>query len=264
MGLNIVVCAKVVPKADEVRLDAKTNTLDRRGAESIVNPPDKNAMEFALDLKEKHEGNITIISMGPPFFDDYLRLLMSMGADEAVLLSDPAFSGADTYPTSLTLAEAIKKLVGVDIVICGEVSSDGGTGQVPPGIAEWLDCSQSTHARDIQYDRKEKRFRIRRQTSTGYEIISIPRPAVVSVEQGANSARFPDFEMKYELDQSYDIKVWTSNDLGLDEGMIGLPGSKTTVSELVEVEPPKRRREFVEGSVKDIASKIVDVIIENG
>ena len=263
MALDIVVCVKVVPKPEEVKLDAETKTLERRAAESIANPPDKNAMEFALKLKEKHKGKITLISMGPPFFDDYLRLLMSMGADHIVLLSDRAFAGADTYPTCLTLAEGIKKLGNVDIVICGEESADGGTGQVPPGLAEALCFSQSTYAREISYNEKEGRFIIQRSVSGGYEVVSIPKPAVVSVELGVNSPRFPDFTMKKKLDGSYKVVIWTAKDLNLAEEKLGLKGSPTIVSELIEVESPDRRRKILKGESKDVASKLADIIIEH-
>lgn len=270
MPLNIVVCVKLVPKPEEVRLDAETKTLDRTGAESIVNPPDKNAVECAVSLKEKHGGRITLVSMGPPFFDDFLHLLMAMGADDTVLLSDRAFAGADTYPTSLTLAEGIRKLGDVDIVLCGEESADGGTGQVPPGIAEWLGFSLATYANEIVFnegerkgEKNEGRFVIRRSVSGGYEIISIPRPAVVSVELGVNSPRFPDFSLKKELDRSHKVTVWSMKDIGLEEHRIGLKGSHTIVSELIEVEAPERKRQFLEGTLKEIASKLADIVIEH-
>ena len=263
MTLNIVVCVKIVPKPEEVCLDSETKTLKRGKAESIINPPDKNAMEFALNLKEEHEGKITLISMGPPFFDDYLRLLMAMGADEIVLLSDRAFAGADTYPTCLTLAEGIKKLKDVDIVLCGEESADGGTGQVPPGIAEQLGFSQSTYARELNYIEEEDRFITRRMVSGGYEVISIPKPAVVSVELGVNSPRFPDFKLKKEQDKSYKITTWAAKDLELEEDMIGLKGSPTTVSKLIEVESPDRKRQLLKGNTKDIVTKLADIIVEH-
>lgn len=263
MALNIVVCVKVVPKPEEVCLDPETKTLERGEAESIANPPDKNAMEFALNLKEKYEGKITLVSMGPSFFDDYLRLLMAMGADDIVLLSDRAFAGADTYPTSLTLAEGIRKLGDIDIVLCGEASADGATGQVPPGLAEWLGFSQSSYASEIDYNKAEDRFIIRRSVSGGYEVTSIPRPAVVSVQLGVNSPRFPDFKLKKELDKSYKINIWTAKDLGLNEDRIGLKGSPTIVSELVEVESPDRKRQVLKGKSKDIASKLADIIVEH-
>lgn len=263
MPLNIVVCVKVVPKPEEVRLDPETKTLERGTAESILNPPDKNAMEFALSLKEEHGGRITLMSMGPPFFDEFLRLSMAMGADDTVLLSDRAFAGADTYPTCLTLAEGIRKMEDVDIVICGEESADGGTGQVPPGLAEWLDFSLATYVNEITYDPGEERFITRRSISGGYEVISIPRPAVVSVELGVNSPRFPDFTMKKELDRSHKVTIWNAKQLGLDGKRIGLEGSLTTVDELIEVKSAERKKMFLDGSCDEIASKLADAILDH-
>ena len=260
MTLNIAVCMKVVMELDKVRLDPETKTLDRRGAKSIPNPPDKNAIEFALNLKEKHGGKITLISMGPQFYDVSLRLLMAMGADDAILLCDKAFAGADTYPTSLTLAECIRKLGDIDIVLCGEESADSGTGQVPPGIAEWLGFSQATYARELDYNKDEDRFVVRRTVSGGYEVVSIPRPAVVSIELGVNSPRFPDFKIKKELDRLDSVKIWTANDLGIEEEKIGLIGSPTTVSELLEVESPDRKRKFLDGDLKEVARQLAEII----
>lgn len=258
--LNVVVCVKVVPKPEEVRLDPETKTLERGTAESILNPPDKNSMEIALSLKEEHGGRITVMSMGPPFVDDFLRLSMAMGADDTILLSDRAFAGADTYPTCLTLAQGIKVLKDVDLVICGEESADGGTGQVPPGLAEWLDFSLSTYVNEIQYDPSNDRFITRRSISNGYEVISIPRPAVVSVELGVNSPRFPDFTRKKELDRSHKVRIWNAEQLGLDSEVIGLKGSLTTVDELIVVKSAERKKVFIEGTPNVIASKLADII----
>ncbi|MHA2172494.1 MAG: electron transfer flavoprotein subunit beta/FixA family protein, partial [Candidatus Kariarchaeaceae archaeon] len=151
-GLNIVVMVKIVPKSDQVKMDPETNALIRN-VESIINPPDKNAVETAVALKEKYGGKVTLMSMAPPFIDDFMRLMIAMGADDAILLSDREFAMADTYPTTLVLAEGVKKLGNVDLVICGVESADGGTGNVPPGLAEWLDFSQATYVEEVDYDK---------------------------------------------------------------------------------------------------------------
>jgi electron transfer flavoprotein beta subunit len=264
MPLNIVVCVKIVPKPEEVRLDPETSTLDRNSAENVLNPSDKNALEFALCLKEKHGGRITLLSMGPPFFDKLLRVSMAMGADDAVLLTDRAFAGADTYPTSLTLAEGIRKLSDVDLVLCGEESADGGTGQVPPGIAEWLGIALTTYANEISYDEGKDRFIARRSISGGNEVLSIPRPAVISVELGVNSPRFPNFNRIKKLATTFKVTMWSAEKLGLEKTRLGLPGSHTTVDDLVEVASADRKRQFVEGTPQEIASKLADIILDHG
>ena len=261
-GLHIVVCVKIVPKPEDVKLK-EDNTLDRANAESVINPPDKNAVETAVSLKERYGGKVTAISMGPPFFDDFMRLVMAMGVDNAILLSDRAFAGADTYPTTLTIAAGIKKLGDVDLVICGEESSDGGTGNVPPGIAEWLGWTQATYCHEIDYDEIQSRFVVKRSISTGYEVISIPKPAVVSVELGINSPRFPNFYLKQEYDQNYKVTIWDAKALNLDPERVGLKGSHTTVDSLKSSKGRERQKQFIKGDPKEIAEKLAAIILEN-
>jgi len=258
-GLNIVVLVKIVPKPDEVKMNPETNTLDRRDAESIINPPDKNAIEIAISLKEAYGGKVTLMSMAPPFIDDFMRLMMSMGADDAIILSDRAFAMADTYPTTMVLAEGIKRMGNVDLVVCGVESADGGTGNVPPGLAEWLNYSQATYVEEVDYS--EDRFIVKRATTGGHEIISIPKPAVVSVELGANSPRFPNFETKRSLDSDYKVKIWDNKILEMDPEIIGLKGSKTLVDGMIQGKLRERKHIKIDGSPEEIADKIIDLIL---
>ena len=133
--MDIIVCIKQVPDTTEVKIDPKTNTLVRQGVPSIVNPFDKNAIEAGLRLKEQHGGKVTVVSMGPPQANDALRECLAMGADEAVLVSDRAFGGADTLATSYTLAAVMRKLGHYDIILCGKQAIDGDTAQVGPEMA---------------------------------------------------------------------------------------------------------------------------------
>ena len=265
-GLNIVVLVKVVPKPEEVKLNPETNTLDRRDAESIINPPDKNAVETAVVLKQQFGGKVTLMSMAPPFIDDFIRLMLAMGCDDAILLSDREFAMADTYPTTMVLAEGIKKMAengdSVDLVICGTESADGGTGNVPPGLAEWLDFSQATYCEQVDYDSEQERFIIERSTTIGKEIISITKPAVVSVELGANSPRFPNFDVKRLLDNDHKLTIWDNKVLNLDTEIIGLSGSKTHVDGMVQGKTRERQRIVLEGNYDELAEQIVDLLLE--
>src|SRR5512139_34198 len=175
--LHTLVCLKVVPKSEEVTVDRETKTLDRGSARSEINPPDMNALETALALKDRHGGRVTLLSMGPPFVVPMLRVGLAMGADAAYLLSDRAFGGADTLATSLTLASAIRKIGGVDLVICGEESSDGATAQVPPGIAAWLGTPQVTYAMAIEYEPDRGHALVTREIRGGEEVLDAPLPA---------------------------------------------------------------------------------------
>jgi electron transfer flavoprotein beta subunit len=259
--LNIVVCVKVVPKPSEVKLDPETKALDRRDADSIINPPDKNAIEAAVALKETYGGKVTLLSMAPPFFDDFMRLMMAMGADEAILVSDRVYAGADTYPTVMTLAKAIKRIGNVDLVLAGVESSDGGTGNVPPGLGEALNFSSATYAEEIDYDNTEDRFVVNRQNGSGYELISITKPAVISFELGANSPRFPNFARKKILDEEYKVKIWDNSILKIPEEEVGFAGSYTTVDDLVEVILADRKHEKISGTNEEIAEKLANLIL---
>ncbi len=258
MTLDIVVCLKVVPKPEEVTLNPETKTLDRAKAENVLNPPDKNALEVALDLKDTYGGTVTIVSMGPPLFKEYLELCLGMGADEAILLSDRAFAGADTYPTSLTLARAIEKLEGYDLIICGEESADASTAQVPPGLAEWLDIPQVTFVDRVGL--KGKELIARRALGSSYEVLAAKLPGLISVVVGSNEPRFPDFDRVEEAARSGWVKIWSLADLGLKPEEVGLTGSYTIVHELVEGEPVERKREFVAGDLEEKVSAMAKAL----
>jgi len=144
--MDIIVCIKQVPDTTEVKINPETNTLIREGVPSIVNPFDENAVEAALQLKEKHGGKVTVITMGPSQAAEALRTTIAMGADEAILVSDRAFAGSDTWATSYTLSQTIKKLGKFDLIICGKQAIDGDTAQVGPGFAVWLGIPQITFA----------------------------------------------------------------------------------------------------------------------
>ncbi|HLB29366.1 MAG TPA: electron transfer flavoprotein subunit beta/FixA family protein, partial [Dehalococcoidia bacterium] len=206
MALHIIVCVKVVPKPEEVRVDPNTRTLDRAKARSEINPPDMNALEAALRLRDEHGGRVSLISMGPPFAEDYLRLALAMGADHGYLLSDRAFGGADTLATSYTLAQGIRKIGPFDIILCGEESSDGATAQVPPGIAEWLGISQITYAMGLWV--AGDKLRGQRELRGGHEVIEVPLPAVASIKVGINEPRFTDFDRWAWAREEGRVTVW--------------------------------------------------------
>lgn len=251
---------KVVPRTEEVRFDPATKSLDRSKAENEINGPDKNALELALQLKKKHGAEVILLSMGPPFFESYLRLGIAMGADDAVLLSDRAFAGADTYPTSYTIAAAIRKIGQFDLVLCGEESSDASTGQVPPGVAEWLEIPQVTYTSHLEI--LGAVARAKRTVKGGYEIVEASLPLLASVELGSNSPRFPDFRKKKWADKEFKVKVWGATDLDIDLNKIGSKGSHTVVQELVQLPKPARKMLHVTGTPQNEAAVILQKIKE--
>lgn len=255
---NVVVCTKVVPKAEFILFDPIKKTLDRSRAENQINEADKNAIETALRIKEKVGARVVLLSMGPPFFDRFLRLGVAMGADEAILLSDRLFAGADSFPTALVLATAIRKIGDVDLVLLGEESSDAGLGQVPGQVAEFLDVPQVLFSSRVEINGDTAR--IRRTIRGGYEVVETRLPALISIEMGANQPRFPDFKKKKMLEKGSKLTVWSAADLGLGEEVTGLKGSYTTVRGLVEMTPAKRKNIFIEGDNESKSSKLAELL----
>jgi electron transfer flavoprotein beta subunit len=260
--LHIVVCVKVTPKAEEIRVDPETNLLARTGVRSEINPPDMNAMELALTLKDRHGGRVDILAMGPPLFEPYLRLVLAMGADHIYLLSDRNFAGADTLATTYTLAKAIERLGGADVVICGEESSDGATGQVPPGIAEWLGTGLISGVSEVTLDPEAGLLHGRREISGGHEVLEVTLPCVLSVKTAANEPRFVDYQIKPWAEHEDQVTVWRSTDLDVDSGYIGLTGSPTRVSGLEQADTRDRLGIQLEGTAQEIAGRLRVVLLE--
>jgi electron transfer flavoprotein beta subunit len=258
--LHSIVCVKVVPKPEEIRVDPKTMLLDRAGARSEINPPDMNALEMALRLKDRYGGRVSLLSMGPPYFEPYLRVGLAMGCDHIYLLSDRAFAGADTLATTYTLAQGVKKIGKADLVFCGEESSDGATGQVPAGLAEWLGLPQLTLVTNVDIDLVQRVGRGRREVKGGYEILEVPLPCVLSVKTAANEPRFMDYRRKLWAFEEAQTSMWSALDLQADDTHIGLKGSPTMVSGLAQAPSRARRRQFLEGSPEQITEQLLALL----
>jgi electron transfer flavoprotein beta subunit len=222
--MNLVVLVKQVPETTDVRIDRKTNTLIREGVSSIVNPFDMYAVEQALQIRDEHGGRVTCISMGPPQAEAALRETLALGADEAILLSDKAFAGADTLATSYTLAEAILKLGEFDLVICGKQAIDGDTAQVGPGVAEHLDIPHVTYVSKVE-EISNRHIRVRRMTEEGYDVILSSLPALITVVREIGEPRMPSIKGTLRARKAQVI-TWTAGDLEADELMLGLSGSQ--------------------------------------
>ena len=223
--MNIVVCLKQVPDTTAVKIDPKTGTLIRDGVPSIINPEDKHALEEALKIKESTGATVTIISMGPPQAQNALREALCMGADEAILITDRAFAGADTLATSKALAGALKK-VKYDIVFAGRQAIDGDTAQVGPEIAEHLDIPQVTYVQDVKIE--EDGLLINRALEDGHELIKVKTPVLLTAIKELNEPRY--MNIQYIFDKAdKDITIWSADDIGVDKAELGLKGSPTKV-----------------------------------
>ena len=229
--MKIVVCAKQVPDTTEVKLDPKTNTLIRDGVPSIINPDDKAGIEAALQLKEKVGGTVPVISMGPPQADAALREALAMGCDEAILVTDRAFGGADTWATSSTIAAALKK-VDYDVIITGRQAIDGDTAQVGPQIAEHLGIPQVSYAEEIM-EASEDKLVVKRQFEDRYHVIEVKTPCLITALAELATPRYMTVHGIFDAYREKEVKVWTLEELKdtVDMANIGLKGSPTNVKQ---------------------------------
>ena len=235
----IVVCIKQVPDTTQVQIDPVTNTLVREGIPFIANPYDTHALEEALRLKDQFGMRVVAISMGPPNAEATLRKTLALGVDEAILLSDRAFGGADTLATSNVLSAAIKKLheqEEVGLVLCGKQTIDGDTAQVGPGIATRNRYSQLTLVDRVEeVDLTKRTIRVRRKLEGRHEIVEAPMPAMLTVVRELNRPRYPTVPLRLES-EDLEVKVWNNEVLKLDVNSIGLKGSPTWVSRIFSPE----------------------------
>ena len=253
--MHIIVCIKQVPDTKHVRLDEKTHTLIREGVESIINPYDMYALEAGLRIKDEFGGKVTVCSMGPPQAESSLREAISYGADEAVLFSDRAFAGADTWATSYTLAKGIEKIGPFDLILCGKQAVDGDTAQVGPGIAERLSLPYVTWVRKIE-EIQDGRIRVQRLMDDGYDRLELPLPALLTVVKEINEPRVPSLKGKMRA-KTQKIATYGAKEIDADPERVGLQGSATQV---VRVFPPPRlkEREWIQGTVKEQVGELLD------
>jgi len=233
--MHIVCCIKQVPDTTQVKIDPETNTLIRAGVESICNPYDLVAAEAAVQLKEKYGGKVTVITMGPPQAESALRDCLALGVDEAILLSDRAFAGADTLATSYTLAQAITNISAtepVDLVLCGKQAIDGDTAQTGPGIATRLGYNQFTYVSQVVGVSPEKKtITVRREVEGGSEIIEGSLPALLTVELELSTPRYASLPSLVRAIRQ-EVKVWGASNTGAAPDRLGLKGSPTSVNKI--------------------------------
>ncbi len=252
--MHIIVCIKQVPDTAEVRINPETGTLIRDGVPSIINPFDMHAIEAGLQLREKIGGDVTILTMGPPQAESALKDAISMGADDALLLSDRAFAGSDTWATSHILSKAIAKL-DADIIICGKQAIDGDTAQVGPEVAEFLNIPHISYVRRID-DITDNTIRVQRLMEEGYDVVESTLPVLLTVVREINEPRLPSLKAKMAAKKAV-IKKWGPADIGTDENDIGLKGSPTQVKNIFAPEVKKDRK-----MLKGTPEEQVDTLIQ--
>lgn len=267
--LHIVVCIKQVPDSREIRIDPVTNTLIRQGVPSIVNFYDLHGLEEALRIKDELGARVTVVTMGPPPAEKSLKECISLGADEAVLVTDRKFAGADTLATSYVLAKTLEKVAEewgpIDIVFCGKQTLDGDTGQVGPGIACRLDLEQLTYVgKVVHVDQQKRRVRVQRNLEDGIEVVETSFPVLITALKELNKVRRAPLPGMIRAAR-YKPVVWTTNDFSdIETAKIGLKGSPTIVGKTWVPEIRKIDGEQITGETSEqIADQLIGKLRES-
>lgn len=246
--MNIIVCVKQVidPESppSSFKIDASGTRAEMRGVPPVIDPYGEYAVEAALKIREAAGGKITVLSLGVNLLREVVKKPLAMGADELVLLEDEAYANADSYTTAFALAAGIKKLGGYELILCGREASDTNAGQTGAGIAEILGIPCVTLARKLEAI--DGKLRIERVTSTGYEVLETPLPAVVTVSNEIGEPRYPTIKGIMAAKKKEPV-VWKSADIGMQAG-----GQRVKVSRLYQP-VHEGRCEFAEGETLEEA-----------
>jgi electron transfer flavoprotein beta subunit len=293
MSYQSIVLVKQVPDTRQVTGEVMTDkgTMNRSALPTIFNPEDLNALEMALQVRERYGGQVTVLTMGPLKAADVLREAIFRGADRVILLSDRKFAGADTQATSYTLKAAIDKVGSFDLVFCGRQAIDGDTAQVGPQVAEKLGIPQITYAESIiSLDGNE--IVVQRAFDLGSELVKCQLPCLLTVVSSANRPRpasarkrivnklaaipeeypallekWPEFETEenleaYIAERDMKITAWTATDLDVDESQLGLPGSPTQVYKVNFVVLESTESKEIEPTEEGIKALIEELVKE--
>ena len=227
--MKIIVCIKQVPDTTDIKW-TENNTIQREGVESIINPYDVYALEEAIKLKKAfNDVEITALTMGPLQAESMLKKAIAIGCDNAVLISDKKFAGADTYATGKTIATAIKnKLADFDLIICGQFAIDGDTAQTGPSIANQLGIPQVTYVKELKKCDGECVYATR-EIEEGLETVRVEFPALICVLKGFEEPTRPRINGFIKA-QNTDITIYSMEDIGLTPDETGIKGSPTYVS----------------------------------
>lgn len=255
--MKIVVCVKQVPDTSDIKW-TENNTMIREGVESIMNPFDEYAVETAIRIKEANpDSTITAITMGLPQAKDVLKRSIAMGADEAILLTDKKFAGADTWATSYTLANAIKGKIGdYDLIICGQYAIDGDTAQTGPGIAEHLGIPQVTYAKEVEFSGGSTVI-VKREVEDGIQKVEMQLPGVVCMLKCDYEPRMPSIKGTMKANRT-PIAEYAMEDLGLNPDNVGIKGSPTFVSKAFRPEQKQSGEIISAADAKEAAKALLE------
>ena len=253
--MKIIVCVKQVPNTNEIKINPETGTLIRDGVESILNHDDANALEQALAIKdEAPDTQVTVLTMGPPQAKEMLQECIAMGADDAVLLSERALGGSDTWATSNALAAGIRKIGDFDLIFAGRQAIDGDTAQVGPQIAEKLGIPQVTYVKDFSLEKDA--VKVKRALEDGYEHLRVKLPCVLTAIKELNTPRYMSIRGILK-GAGADIKVWSAEDIGVDKETVGLQASPTNVFRSFTPKPKGKGVQVEGDSAKELAANLI-------
>lgn len=245
---NMIVCVKQIadPEAPpgSFRVDeVAKKVLPAAGVEQVVSPFDEQAVEAALRIKDAHGGKITALSLGKDFIKDKIKKPLSMGADELILLQDPAFEDADSRSTAYALAMAIKKIGEYDIIFCGRQAADWDAGQVGSGIAEFLGIPSVTVAKKVEL--VDGKVRVERMVTDGYEVIEVSLPVLITVSNELGEPRYPKLKGIMAAAKKV-VPTWNAQDIGADPSKLGAAGARTKLLKLF-IPVKEAKCEIIEG-----------------
>ncbi|MCI7813601.1 MAG: electron transfer flavoprotein subunit beta/FixA family protein [Lachnospiraceae bacterium] len=258
--MKIIVCMKQVPAGTKVDIDPETGAMKRLSGETRTNPYDLFALEEALQLREMLGGTVTVLTMGPPQAEEMMRDAYMMGADDAVILSDRKFAGADVLATSYALTQGIEVLGGADLIICGRQTTDGDTAQVGPAIAEHLGIPHAAWVAEV-VGADEKSIRVRQDLVSVSQVSEIPYPCLITVDKDMCVPRLPSYLLK-QASKGRPVRVLSFEDmLDHDLSRYGLIGSPTSVERMFA--PPEAERQvYLQGSAEEKADALFQILTD--
>ncbi|MBN1992126.1 MAG: electron transfer flavoprotein subunit beta/FixA family protein [Anaerolineae bacterium] len=258
--MNIITLIKQVPDISQLSSTVDAITLMNKGEAKVVNPWDEYALEASIRLKETHGGKVTVLSVGKPTAIEALKTGLAMGADEAMLISDPVLEGGDSLSTARVLAAAINKVGDYDLIVAGRSAVDDNMSATAIQVAALLDIPPLAYVAAItKIDPIAKTITVRRLTEGGYETVSSKLPAVLSVVKEINQPRLPSF-MGIRKAAKAAIPTWGLADLGLEAGQVGAAGARVTWE--VSLTPVREAAvETIAGSPADAARVLVDKLL---
>ncbi|MBW1778302.1 MAG: electron transfer flavoprotein subunit beta/FixA family protein [Deltaproteobacteria bacterium] len=262
---RIIVCIKPVPDPKywaQLKIDPETKILIREGIPTILNPLDKHALEAALQIKEKTEAEICLVSMAPSSAVMVLREALAMGADRAFLLSDRSFSGADTLATARVLSAGIRQIGHFDAIFCGDFSLDGSTAQVPSQVAELLNIASVCHVEAIKCCEEDNTFWVTQKIEHGDVTLRATPPILLAVTKEINRPRHISFLEIIEADEK-EIRILDNSVLRLEPKTIGISGSPTQMADLI-LRKGQREGRIITGSLTEIVQQLTERLTQLG